>query len=233
MTTITSNGYYLIADKCVTSTTRKVSGNKNAMSATTDVYKTTNNVKIHVIENMDYTYKGAKILAYAVTGEATAGEHFMEAAEGIPLGSFARAYTKVMRTINTEDKFRIIAVTDLFETLVINVYGEVEDHACTMAVNITRHPRGVSVGAGSGAALSNTLLRSNWLNQDSLNQIHILHHHLFLACHDVSNSSISYDVYGVKQGKLVTDLKPEPEAVLESFQIVKDLIDIKPLAVRD
>ena len=152
MTTITSNGYYLIADKCVTTIKRKVTGNINAMSATTDVYKTTNNVKIHVIENMDYTYKGSKILAYAVAGDASAGECFMKSAEGIPLGSFAGAYAKIMGTVNTEDKFSIIAVTDLFETLVIDVYGEVEDHACVMTVNITRHPRGVSVGASAGVS---------------------------------------------------------------------------------
>lgn len=233
MTTITSNGFYLVADKCTSSTKTKDSGNKLAMSGITDVYKTSNNVKIHVVDDKDYTYKDAKILAYAIAGDAIGGERFMKAAEGIPISNFARSYTRIVGCVDTDQNFSVVAVTNFFETLLIDVYGEIENHTSNVIVDIRRKPCGMSVGVGSGHILSNTLLNSKSLCASTLDETHILHRHLFAASCDPRNSSVAYDAYGARECKLFTNLNPEPEAVLESFRIVKDLIKIKPLTLRD
>lgn len=233
MTTITSNGYYLIADKSCTTTRHKNTGNKAAMSYTADVYKTIDNVKIHVVSEGEYTYRGQRLLAYAVSGQANAGERFMRAAEGIPLESFVVAYNNIINGVNSDENFNVIAITNLHETLVFEVYGMVKDLASTSTIDMRRYAPGQCVGSGSGHTLTNALVDSNSLNLDLAARTHILHHHLFAACSDPKYSSIGYDVYGGQEGKLVTDLNPEPEAVLDSFCIVKNLIDIKPLALRD
>lgn len=228
MTTITSNGYYLIADKRTTITSHLNSKNK---SEGVDEKKVSTHsdetCKIHVLgKDSGYTIDGKRILAWASAGNAITADKFMSASAGIPFEKFAQAYSTCQPINDPCEDFCIVMITEHHHTWVFNVVAVVNNGVFGLEWTLKCYGPGTIIRQGSGQYLLTQLIASWAIEQKEIQVMHPLQVHLFGAGTD-SNSSTTYDVYGVKEDKLHLGLEPAPEAVQEALDSIGKLVSFK------
>ena len=228
MTTITSNGYYLIADKRTTITCHLNSNNK---SRGVDEKKVSTHsdesCKINVLgKDSGYTIDGKRILAWASAGNGITADRFMSASAGIPFEKFAEAYSTCRPFNDPHEDFCIVMITEHHHTWVFNIEAVVTNGVFQLKWTLKCYSPGTIIQRGSGQCLL-TQLTSAWaIGQKEIQAMHPLQVHMFGAGTD-SNSSTTYDVYGVKEDKLHLGLEPAPEAVQEALDSIGKLVSFK------
>lgn len=221
MTTITSNGYYLIADKRQTHTrTVNQRNSSDGVRCRTVSSYSDHTVKIHTNLADQYTIYDETVVAYAITGDATAGDRFMSAAKGVSLEKFADIYTLLSDLRSSSNTFSIIMVTKSKKTFSIDIGIRVMNNTIVRSFDVEEYPPGYNIFYGSGSGLINRLANRGCIShKNHIANLHPLNIHLFNASTDKS-SSCTYDVYGVDEDKLVIGLEPSIEAVQEAMDAV-------------
>lgn len=221
MTTITSNGYYLIADKRQ-SHKRRINGNNLSQGVKTFTVRSYSDsaVKIHAVLGEDYTLGGQVIVAYAIAGCLNTADKFMEAAKGIPLEKFTKAYTTLIPLDSADESFSIVLISKDKHTHVIEISTSSKNGSLSNKYTVSSYAPGGVKFEGSGSSLIDQLFNRGALNyQEFAKKQHPLNLHLFNTSTD-DGSSNSYDVYGVEEGKLIIGLEPTIEAVQEAVDLI-------------
>lgn len=221
MTTITSNGYYLIADKRQTSThTVNQHNSSEGVRSRTVSSHNDHTVKIYANLGDGFTIQGETVVAYAISGSVITGERFMEAAKGLPLEKFIDSYAALTDLRSTADSFSVVMVSESKKTYRIVLGVEVRNNRVARKFNIDGYGSGYVLFEGSGSGLIYRLVKSGSISYSrNIRNQHPLNVHLFMASTDKS-SSYTYDVYGVDEGKLVIGLEPSSEAVQEAVDAI-------------
>lgn len=205
MTTITSNGHFLIADK---RTTVVNSENSTSYGSVTKI----------VIPENSLAINGDKVLAYAISGNATIAYPIFKnspTSDIIELGYFI---TKGIKSWGENHGFSLLAVLESGSNMELNF----DFTANKNSWNCTVYEKGVVCSTGSGSTIIRNFHTADILK--SFARAHILDIHLFQAAFD-SGSSTDYDVYSLEENKLITDCRPTKQAVQESIDRVTQRLD--------
>lgn len=217
MTTVVSNGYYLIADKRLTHTNprRAIDPDTNALSTLTAIFD--DEVKLFSGENVRYTVNDVKVMAFGLAGDITEAERFMFAANDGCLLDFCSRYTKLMALKSEKNEFGVLCLMEDHTSVLIEFTHQARDLFADVVYTASLSEPGMPLCIGSGASGFKQIFRNGLFDELALMGAHPLNIFLAMASLDI-HSSTSYDAYSLEEDKLVTGLVPEEEAVLASLE---------------
>lgn len=219
MTTITSNGHFLIADKRASITHVSSVGNQAYMQTAVHHSQAEQHVKIFSDLADAYSVNGERVVAYATSGSATAAETFMRAAKGFELRVFAKAYVTLRVCTGDNDSFALTCVTENRKTVKLSLTVEVKDNVIARYYTTSYYKPGEICISGSGFGLLRSMINAGAMSKESLNAHHPLNVHMFAAGLD-RHSNSDYDAYSAEEDKLVVGLKPDPETIQGAVDLI-------------
>lgn len=219
MTTIVSNGYYMIADKRTTQTSRVI---KNSMSLASEC----ENFKYsrpHITGYLDETtklipqpkttYKNKKVLCIGMAGEAGFINYQLSLLSYMTMDQLL----KLNSEINTvEAGCTFLFITEDFHSHKVN-YSPAHERIIT----VSSFPPGVSVVVGSGGGIIGSLNRRM---PGVFDKAHILSLFLFATNTD-KGSSNCFDVYGTREAKYFCKIIPSQKEVQSRCEEVSKLLN--------
>lgn len=214
MTTIFSNGYFLIADKRVSFTHHKSTRlpNGKADKVGGDFYIDAEAKIFLPPKGVNWNLNAetsSPIHAVGTAGEVNTTERFINLLSYLSLKETI-AYFNTPAVYSRLQTFTLVFLAMDHETLVVTKRNSEHE------LKVTGYPAGGCTVAGSGAGTIKQLIDETNINSSNL---HPLDYFLFMAAFDES-SSTDYDVYCSTEHKLIRGLQPSDDAVNESVQRV-------------
>jgi hypothetical protein len=122
MTTITSNGYYLIADNCVTIERTSNLKNKTPGVKTKKVSLMHSNENKIIIPEKTITIEKNKVMAWAGSGNVEKIFNFMSNINNLDILDYVDIYSNIVTINSLNEGFSIFLITENFYTYVVKIY---------------------------------------------------------------------------------------------------------------
>ena len=222
MTTITSNGYYLIADNRVTINKIINTENKTPQVKRKEVTFFHNGENKISLPQQRLVIEKQKVLAWTGSGNPESMFNFINNAKKIDILDYVDIYSNLVDFKNTDETFTIFLITENYCTYVINFNLKIVNSESKTHLNIKRHNPGVIAFSGSGSNIISDLLNYSLIDIKEIENQHPLLTHLFMY-NSCKYSSFSYDVYGAKEKQFFSNIEPGQEAIEQSIAFFNNI----------
>lgn len=222
MTTITSNGYYLIADNCVTIERTSNLKNKTPGVKTKKVSLMHSNENKIIIPEKTITIEKNKVMAWAGSGNVEKIFNFMSNINNLDILDYVDIYSNIVTINSLNEGFSIFLITENFYTYVVKVCLKPIKNTYNVNCEVDCYLPGTLVLGGSGSGIIENLLDCNLIDFEDLKKEHPLLTHLFM-CNSCNYSSFSYDVYGAKEKQIFFHIKPDYEAIDQAIKFFNSI----------